>query len=107
MGSTPTTTTNRLVVEISSKFLIEYAVGAIIIAKKGVMSTSVVRIFQKDDIVVIDNNLVGIILDTNQANNNFKVKDVSGDVSTYNRRQIKLATTRDLENSLRQLLFSL
>ncbi len=71
------------------------------------MSTSVVRIFQKDDIVMINDDLVGIILDTNQANNNFKVKDVNGGVSTYNRRQIKLATTRELENSLRQLLFSL
>lgn len=89
-------------------------VNAIIIVKKGVMSTSVSNnvlhrhgVFCANDLVTINNDLVGMIIDIDQDNNNFKVKDVNGDVSTYNRRQIKLATTRELENSLRQLLFSL
>lgn len=64
-------------------------------------------VFCINDLVIIDNNLVGIIMSADETNDNFEIKDVSGNVFTYNRRQIKLATTRDLENSLRQLLFSL
>ena len=55
-----------------------------------------------DDLVTINNNLMGIIIDIND--DNYTVKDMNGDVSIYNRQQIKLATSVEIEDNLKRLL---
>ena len=60
-----------------------------------------------NDFVVIaaNNNSVGMIIE--QPKNGFSVKDINGNVSTYSRKQLRLATIGEIENAFRQLLFSL
>ena len=112
LGSTPTTTTNRLVVEILRYVLIEYNGQCDNNHKKGVVSTSVSNdvlhyhgVLCTNDLVVVDNDLIGIIV--NQHNNNFSVKDMTGKMSVYSRERLRLATTEEITEAFRQLISSL
>ena len=60
-----------------------------------------------DDLVVIDGELIGMITDTDQTNDNFRIKDVDGNVGMYSRQHIKLATSKEVESALQQLIFTL
>lgn len=55
-----------------------------------------------DDLVTVDNNSIGII--TSISNNMYVVKNVQGITNTYNRQQIRLSTSDEIENYLRQIL---
>lgn len=55
-----------------------------------------------DDLVTVDNNSVGII--TSISNNMYVVKNIQGITNTYNRQQIRLSTSDEIENYLRQIL---
>ena len=55
-----------------------------------------------DDLVTVDNDLVGII--TSISNNMYAVKNVWGITNTYNRQQIRLSTSDEIENYLRRIL---
>lgn len=55
-----------------------------------------------DDLVTVGDNSVGII--TSISNDMYAVKDVQGVTNTYNRQQIRLSTSDEIENCLRRII---